>query len=268
MPVEGFDAGYSWELRHDNRIVEYGTLAWSDQHPWTGKAATDPYEMGSELFDLACSLVLEESRDAVVDARMEGRPEPTPIDVLTLILREPDGRELVSMTARLIHLPITEEYVQEQIALLRASEEEDRRLALARRQRAEEPDPYPLLADFLAPQPLPQPEPAEPPDPHRQRIDDLERRADDLRESVVDPDHCRRRLFEAELRLTEAEQEHRHLAADADDGAREDAAAHIAHCAERVTFWHTRATEATETFLRAAALDAEAARLRRAEPER
>ncbi|MFI5776627.1 hypothetical protein [Nocardia sp. NPDC051570] len=256
MPIDRADADYSWELRHDDRVVEYGALSWDDAHPWTGKAAASPYEMGSELFDLACSTALEDCRDAVVDARMDGRPDPAPIGRLAVILRDAEGGELISMTARLIHLPITDEYVDEQIAMLRASEEEDRRLALARLQHPEQPPTSLLMMNYAAEQPLPPLDPPDPPDPDRQRIDDLEREAENLRESVVDPDHCRRKLFEAQRRLTEAEQQ-------IERAPGEDAAIHVARCAEQVTLWHSRSAESTETYLRAAALDAEANRLRR-----
>ncbi|MGY2063807.1 hypothetical protein ACW9HQ_53665, partial [Nocardia gipuzkoensis] len=100
-------------------------------------------------------------------------------------------------------------------------------------------------------------------DPDRQHVDDLERAAEDLRESVVDPDHCRRKLFEAEHRLADAEQQQRRLARHADETALEAAAGHATRCAEQVDFWHARSAEATEIYLRAAALDAEATRLRR-----
>ncbi|RDI67885.1 hypothetical protein [Nocardia pseudobrasiliensis] len=265
MPIDGSAADYSWELRHDDRVVESGALSWEDAHPWTGKAATDVYEMSSELFDLACSTALEDCRDAVVDARMEGRPDPVPIDRLAVILRDADGGELIAMTAKLIHLPITDAYVEEQIALLRATEEEDRRLALARQQNLEQPHLSALLNYPLEP-PLPPLEPPEPPpapDPQSQRVDDLERAAEDLRESAVDPDHCRRKLFEAEHRLADAEQQQRQLIHLGDEIALEAAAGHVTRCAEQVSFWHDRSSEVTEIYLRAAALDAEANRLRR-----
>ncbi|MFF0490211.1 hypothetical protein ACFYTQ_14425 [Nocardia sp. NPDC004068] len=264
MSIQGSDADYSWELRHDDRVVEYGALSWSDEHPWTGKAATSPYEMGSELFDLACACAIEDCHDTTIDARMEGRPDPRPVGTVSVVLRDRSGAELVHMTARLEHVPVTAEDVQDAIERLRASEEEDRRAAEARRLRAEEPEETDRwFTEIIAPPVIPRPDPPEPPPAEQQRITDLEAEADDLRESVVDPDHCRRKLFEAEQRLAEAQRRERRLARDADESALDAATAHVERCAQRVGFWHDRVGEATETYLRAAALDAEATRLRR-----
>jgi len=100
---------YSWEITHDGEIVASGTVDVGAPHPWTGDTGEKPaYEVGNELFEWACEGALEQSRDAIVEARVEGRAEPAPPAVVTVRLRDAGGTEVVSMTARLTHIPVTE----------------------------------------------------------------------------------------------------------------------------------------------------------------
>lgn len=100
---------YSWEIIHDGETVTSGAVDVGAPHPWTGDTGRKPaYEVGNELFEWACESALEQSRDAIVEARVEGRVEPAPPAVVAVRLRDAGGTEVVSMTARLTHLPVTE----------------------------------------------------------------------------------------------------------------------------------------------------------------
>ncbi|QIS18799.1 hypothetical protein [Nocardia terpenica] len=132
------DAEYRWEIRRDDRVVDQGRMSLDDEHPWTGDVADNHFEVGSAFFEQACYDALERSRDAILDARVEGRPEPEPVGMVSVLLQDDDGTALVSMTAKLTHKPVTAEDVAEHRALLQECEEEDRRMLEARkRQQAE-----------------------------------------------------------------------------------------------------------------------------------
>ncbi|QIS20547.1 hypothetical protein [Nocardia terpenica] len=258
---------YSWQIRHDDRVTEHGVLALGSRHPWTSRAVDSCYDAASTFFVQECGYVVQESRDAILDARVEGRPAPRPPDTVAVILRDHEGAERVSMTGALVHRPVTDADVEEHREFLRACEEEDRRMIAARQQQlAEDPEALPLYFTDLTPDDdgdgYP-PEPDVPADPRRQRADDLDYEAAELRDSVVDPEHCRHKLFQAERRLAEAKDQEQRAATADDDALREAAAARVARCAEYVTLWTTRLAESTEIYLRAAAFDAEADRVRR-----
>lgn len=258
---------YSWQIRHDDRVTEHGVLALGSRHPWTSRAVDSCYDAASTFFVQECGYVVQESRDAILDARVEGRPAPRPPDTVAVILRDHEGAERVSMTGALVHRPVTDADVEDHREFLRACDEEDRRMIAARQQQlAQDPESLPPYFTDLTPDDdgdgYP-PEPDVPADPRRRRADDLAYEAAELRDSVVDPEHCRHKLFQAERRLAEAKDQQRQAATAADDALREAAAARVARCAEYVTLWTARLAESTETYLRAAAFDAEADRVRR-----
>jgi hypothetical protein len=264
---------YSWEIVHNSTVVEYGVVRPGEGHPWTGSTADTHFEVGSGLFEMACACAVDDSRDAIVEARAEGRAEPAPVEVVTVRLRDRDGTDLVSMTAHLPQQPITDADVAAYIEMLAEWAEQDRLAAIRRQQQQEEQEEEPVDDAYVWPgeSAVPHSSPrvevaqpvADPRDPQQRLIDDLVDEAVDLRGSVVDPEDCRRRLFHAEQRLAETKKYEQRVAATSDDAALAEASDRVARCARRVGFWWTRLAESTETYLQAAALDAEAAHLSR-----
>ncbi|RJO77560.1 hypothetical protein D5S18_07365 [Nocardia panacis] len=255
------DAAYSWEVRYGSRVVEYGVQRWGEPHPWTGATTRLAFEIAGELFEQACLYAMEESRDTAIDAEAKGRAAPEPIGQVIVVLRDPTGAELANLTAHLRHRPITRTEVEDYRALMQAWAEDERRMAA----RAAAPPPEPAEPEILAPPHEFEQNPAPAAyDPRHRVVDDLLQQAVELRESVVDPDHCRRRAYQAERRLVEDQDAERLIAAGRDEAARAIAAERVARSAQLVSLWQGRMADSTEIYLRAAALDTEAARLSRA----
>ncbi|WP_110293985.1 hypothetical protein [Nocardia tenerifensis] len=258
-PPDAVGDSYTWEIVHDGAIVESGAGRIGEPHPLTGSTASQHYEIACGVFEQACEGAVEEYRYDVMMARVEGKPEPHPVSVLTVLLRYADGGVAVSMTANPRHRPITERDMAEYRDYLEWAEEDHRRFL---EQKARNDDtlelPWASLEEVWTPD-----ETIDRSDPRLARIAELEGEAADIRAEVFDPDHCRELQFRAEQKLREANRAAAEAAAGGDDAVRAAAEREVAHRSERVTRWATLLAETTEAYLQAAALDAEAARVRR-----
>ncbi|WP_068016571.1 hypothetical protein [Nocardia mexicana] len=258
--------GYSWEIAHNGAVVEFGVVGLGEEHPWTGHINTgDEYlQAGAELFGQVCVYAADESRDAIIEARADGRPAPEPVTSVTVRLRDSTGTDLMSMTARLDDKPVTADDVTAYLDMMAAAAERD---AYLRDHREPDDDTYTWSTEpphSMQPGAVVEMPPSlDVRDPGQLLIDDLYEEAADLRDTVVDPDHCRRKLFQAEQCLADAQRHERHVAATAEVDALDAASERVARCARRVTVWSTRLADSTEIYLQAAALEAEAAHLSR-----
>ncbi len=272
---------YSWQVLHDGAVFEGGEVGPGEEHPWTGDSSAHPaYAIANTLFEWACETALEQCRDAIVEARVEGRPEPAPVRALTVRLCDGSGVEVVSMTTRLLYRAITEDDLDEFRDLMAAYAQEAQELE-ARRRRGEPPPRSPFEWPVLHDDPIEtggsgaagvrsdrrdeiarapaEPRPPDTPTPHQRLINELREEAHELRDSVQNPEDVRHNLFRAEQRLTDAQTAEREVATTSDDTALIVAADRVARYARRVTYWHTRLADSTETYLQAAALTTEAA---------
>ncbi|MEU7141797.1 hypothetical protein ABZ942_20265 [Nocardia sp. NPDC046473] len=244
---------YTWEVVHDGATVESGETRLGEAHPLTGSTAGQHYEIACGVFEQACDSAVEEHRYEVMMARVEERAEPRPVTVVTVNLRYADGSIAVSMTAHPRHRPITDTDMAEYRDYLEWAEADHRRFLEQKALNDETFDlPWESTEEDWTPD-----ETIDQSDPRLARIAELEAEAADIRSEVFDPDHCRELQFRAEqkLRATQA------AAAASDDTA---AGRELAHRIERVTRWTTLLAETTAAYLQAAALDAEAAHVRRA----
>ncbi|MFI6047828.1 hypothetical protein ACIA8C_39855 [Nocardia sp. NPDC051321] len=249
---------YTWEVVHDGATVESGETRLGEAHPLTGSTAGQHYEIACGVFEQACDSAVEEHRYEVMMARVEERAEPHPVTVVTVNLRYGDGSIAVSMTAHPRHRPITDTDMAEYRDYLEWAEEDHRRFLEQKALNDETFElPWESTEDDWTPD-----ETIDQSDPRLARIAELEAEAADIRSEVFDPDHCRELQFRAEQKLREATTAA--AAAAGDDTALAAAERELAHRVERVTRWTTLLAETTAAYLQAAALDAEAARVRRA----
>ncbi|MFI6172864.1 hypothetical protein ACIBCN_39225 [Nocardia sp. NPDC051052] len=247
---------YSWEVVHDGATVESGETRLGEAHPLTGSTAGQHYEIACGVFEQACDSAVEEHRYEVMMARVEERAEPHPVTVVSVHLRYGDGSIAVSMTAHPRHRPVTDTDMAEYRDYLEWAEEDHRRFLEQKALNDETFDlPWESTEDVWAPD-----QTIDQSDPRLARIAELEAEAADIRAEVFDPDHCRELQFRAEQKLREA----RTAAAAGDETALATAERELAHRVERVTRWTTLLAETTAAYLQAAALDAEAAHVRRA----
>ncbi|WP_378741600.1 hypothetical protein [Nocardia brasiliensis] len=252
---------YTWEVIHDGTTVESGENRLGESHPLTGSTASQHYEIACGLFEQACDRAVEEHRYEVMMARVEDRPEPRPVTVVSVILRYSDGSVAISMTAHPRHRPITDKDMIEYREYLEWAEEDHRRYL---ERKAMDDESFALPWESTEEQEWLPEETIDRADPRLARITDLEGEAADIRAEVFDPDHCRELQFRAEQKLREARAAAAEAAQSADEAALDAAEREVTRRTERVTRWATLLAETTAAYLQAGALDAEAARLRRA----
>ncbi|MFC9436657.1 hypothetical protein [Nocardia sp. NPDC057030] len=258
--ADGPAESYTWEIVHDGTTVESGESYLGEAHPLTGSTASQHYEIACGVFEQACDQAVEEHRYEVMMARVENRPEPRPVTVLTVLLRYADGSVAVSMTAHPRHRPITDQDLDEYRDYLEWAEADHHRF-LEPTTLGDEPFdlPWESTEEEWAPD-----ETIDRSDPRLARIAALEAEAADIRAEVFDPDHCRELHFRADQKQREARTAATEAAASGDASALAAAERELAHRTERVTRWTTLLAESTAAYLQAAALDAEAAQVRRA----
>ncbi|WP_433664391.1 hypothetical protein ACQPW1_20990 [Nocardia sp. CA-128927] len=250
---------YTWEIVHDGTTAESGETRLGEAHPLTGSTAGQHYEIACGVFEQACDRAVEEYRYEVMMARVEGQSEPRPITVVTVNLRYTDGSIAVSMTAHPRHRPITDTDMAEYRDYLEWAEEDHRRFLEQKALNDETFDlPWESTEESWTPD-----ETIDQSDPRLARIAELESEAADIRSEVFDPDHCRELQFRAEQKLRDARTA-AETAANGDATALAAAEREVTHRTERVTRWTTLLAETTAAYLQAAALDAEAAQVRRA----
>lgn len=246
---------YTWEVVHDGATVESGETCLGEAHPLTGSTAGQHYEIACGVFEQACDSAVEEHRYEVMMARVAERAEPHPVTVVSVNLRYGDGSIAVSLTAHPRHRPITDTDMAEYRDYLEWAEEDHRRFL---EQKALNDETFDLPWESTEQDWTPD-ETIDQSDPRLARIAELEAEAADIRSEVFDPDHCRELQFRAEQRLRQAKTAATEAAAGDDAAERE-----LTHRTERVTRWTTLLAETTAAYLQAAALDAEAAHVRRA----
>ncbi|WP_107656107.1 hypothetical protein [Nocardia suismassiliense] len=251
---------YTWEIVHDGVTVDSGESRLGEPHPLTGSTAGQYYEVACGLFEQACDTVVEEHRYEVMMARVDGNPEPRPVTVVTVLLRYADGSVAISMTAHPRHRPITDKDMTEYREYLEWAEEDHRRFLQRKALTDETFDlPWESTEEEWVPD-----ETIDQTDPRLTRIAELEGEAADIRAEVFDPDHCRELRFRAEEKLRAAHAAAVEAEAGGDDAALAAAEREVLRRTERLARWTTLLAETTAAYLQAAALDAEAAQVRRA----
>lgn len=258
--TDGHAESYTWEIVHDGTTVESGESYLGEAHPLTGSTASQHYEIACGVFEQACDSAVEEHRYEVMMARVEDRPEPRPVTVLTVLLRYSDGSVAVSMTAHPRHRPVTDQDLDEYRDYLEWAEADHRRFL---EQKTLGDEPFDLPWESTEEEWTPD-EAIDQSDPRLARIAALEAEAADIRAEVFDPDHCRELHFRADQKQREARTAATEAAATGDPAALAAAERELAHRTERVTRWSTLLAESTAAYLQAAALDAEATQVRRA----
>ncbi|MBF6169861.1 hypothetical protein [Nocardia blacklockiae] len=244
LPAAG--GRYSWEIvgsgRDGERPVDSGHGELGTPDPVTGRTCETYVEVGTAVFDQIADEIVAEHRYEVLEARLEGRPDPDPpLDRIRLLVCDHEGVEKLSATAALSCPAITgddvESYRREQ-ALIEKREARRRE----RRDRA-------IAAGTAAP-------PGAPADPRlRGLINTLRVEAATVREEVPDADHCREQLFLAQATVraaTEAEERARYGGTPAE---LEHARAYIARWTPRIERWAAILELTTEAYADADAVD-------------
>lgn len=244
--------GYRWEIvgsgPDGERLVESGTGELGAPDPLTGRPCRTYIEVGTAVFDFVADGIVSDHRYEVLDARIEGRSDPTrTFDRLRLIVCDREGAEQFCATAALTYVPITGEDVDDhrtEQALIHKREVQRRE----RRERA-------IAAGTAAP-------PSKPADPRlRGLIDTLRVEAATVREEVPDADHCREQLALAQATVQaaiDAEARARH---DGTPAEIEHARAYIARWTPRIQRWAAILELTTEAYADAEAVDTLADRI-------
>ncbi|PXX61064.1 hypothetical protein DFR70_109255 [Nocardia tenerifensis] len=244
--------GYTWQIVGRGpagaAVAESGEGVLAAPDPHTGRVCANHIEVGTAVFDGVAADLVVEHRNAVLEARIDGRPDPAPpFDELTLIVRDGDGVERLSTTATLTYPAVTVADLDTYRAELATAEKHERRRR-ERRDRA-------VAAGTCAP-------PSSPLDPRVARlVRELRVEAATVREEVPDLDHCRAQLALAQhtLHAALAAAEQRRQSDNSDDI--DYAYAFAQRWTPRVRRWAAILELITEAYLDADAVDALADRL-------
>ncbi|MFC9437249.1 hypothetical protein [Nocardia sp. NPDC057030] len=243
---------YTWEVvglgAEGESVVDAGMGELGFPDPSTGRTCGNHIEVGTAVLDRVAADLLVDHRNAVLDARLDGEPDPAPAPTrLTLAVRDHAGVEKLSATAALAYPTVTvEDFDTYRAQLAQAEKHEQRRRE--RRDRA-------IAAGTSAP-------PATPVDPRLAGlILNLRVEAETVRQEVPDPDHCREQLALAQHTVrtaTEAAARARRAGAPSEV---EHATAIIARWTPRIDRWAAFLELTTEAYADADAVDALADRL-------
>ncbi|GAB2693393.1 hypothetical protein [Nocardia thraciensis] len=246
------EGSYNWEIVGTNsegeRLVDSGAGELGGPDPMTGRPCSTYVEVGTAVFDYIADGIVVDHRYEVLDARIEGRPDPDPpFDRLSLTLRDHDGAERFSAAATLTYAAVGEADVdshRKEQALI------DKRAA-QRQQRRERA----IAAGTAAP-------PSKPADPRlRGLIDTLRVEAATVREEVPDADHCREQLALAQATVQAATEAETRARREGNLAEIEHARAYIARWTPRIQRWAAILELTTEAYADAEAVDALADRI-------
>lgn len=242
---------YRWEItftRFDGtQRVETGEGQFGSPEEITGRVCRTHVEVGTALFDTLCDDVTDGHYHDVLDARVEGKPDPErPVRDVRGVVFDSDGAEKFTLTTELSYRTVTTAAVEgyrEELAEWERKDSERR----ARRAKAAAAGGRPTL------QPL---------DPRlRSLVATLRVEADTVREEIFTPDHCREQLALAENTVAAATAALTKAEANGDLAEAAHAHAYIQRWRPRIGRWASMLELTTEAYVDAAAVEAEAERI-------
>ncbi|MFI5781341.1 hypothetical protein [Nocardia sp. NPDC051570] len=251
---------YSWKVTRidpdgTDRILETGEGTFGAADALTGRVCQDFIQVGTAVFDRVCGELVEEQYAVVLDARIEGTPDPAPeVWRAAIIVRDRDGVERMTSAADLHYRKVGVQEVEEYRKELALWEKREKQ----RRERC-------LRAIAAAGRALPKEDEV----PHLEVADprlrglvlSLRVEADTVREEVPDLDHCREQLMLAENTVAAARSAERAARAKGDPAEAGHARAYVERWTPRIDRWVSYIELTTEAYADAASVDALADRL-------
>lgn len=248
----GQSSTYSWAIvgrgPHGESLVDTGIGEFGAPDPCTGRTCGNHIEVGTAVLDRVGKDILIEYRNDVLDARLDGQPDPAPpLEQLTLVVRDGNGVERLSTTATLTYPVVTVEDTDAYRKQLVLAEKHERR----RRERRDKA----IAAGTSAPR-------SAPADPRLAGlILNLRVEADTVREEVPDPDHCREQLALAQNTVQAATEAAVRAQQHGTLGEIEHAHAFIQRWTPRINRWAALLELTTEAYADADSVDALADRI-------
>ncbi len=234
---------------------------------YTAGAHRSHTAVAAAVFADVCDEVVEYHRDAVLDARVDGQPDPVPPVLVTTTVFDAHDNAVAILTGRLLHRPVTEDEVADAAVLLGQIAVDDARLRIERVRHPDDgnnshPDPLPPppgLDVEHRPDTVSDGAGAGVDENLRERLWALRAAAAELRAEVYDPEYCRHQLgtMEAAPAATHT------LPSATPPGTEERPAEPLIDWQARVDRWRRLLEISTEAYLDAAGLDATAEHIRR-----
>ncbi|MFE9328557.1 hypothetical protein ACIHDR_47090 [Nocardia sp. NPDC052278] len=228
--------------------------------------------VAAAVFAEVCGEMVEYHRDAVLDARIDGQPDPIPPITVTTTVHDAYDTAVAILTGRLHHRPVTEDEVADAVVTLGQTAVADTRLRVDHpcdRGDASHYDLLPPVLDFDVERPANT-------DVHtvgddsvdvvddklRQRLRALRAAAAELRAEVYNPEYCREQLAAMQDAVAAAHPSETPPAPTL-PGDEDQAAIVPIDWLARVDRWQRLLEISTEAYLDAAYLDTAAEHLRR-----
>lgn len=170
-------------------------------------------DLAAAVFAEVCGEVVEYHRDAVLDARVDGLPDPVVPVTVTTTVRDADDNVVAVLTGLLRHEPVTDDEVADAAVTFGQIAVADERIRIERTRHpggVSHRDPLPLALDLdTAYGPDLDAYTFESPgtgigETHREQLRALRAAAAELRAEVYDPEYCRHQLAAMETALAEA----------------------------------------------------------------
>ncbi|MQY31416.1 hypothetical protein [Nocardia aurantia] len=252
MNAAEIDDSYRWETTYTGADgtdrTDSGTGRFGKRDALTGRICETFVEAGTALFDLQCDEVTEGHFYDVLDARIEGNPDPdVPVRRVTLVVRDGSGAEKVSLAADLVYRPVTGEAIDHYREQLAEWERRDtaRRSRRARAAARQSPGPKAVSADPGL----------------RQVVGTLRVEADTVRDEIFTPDHCREQLALAENTVSAAKDAEQAARDRGDEVEAAYARAYVNRWKPRIDRWASMLELTLEAYMDADAVDTLADRI-------
>ncbi|MCX4092761.1 hypothetical protein [Nocardia sp. alder85J] len=252
MNAAELDDSYRWETTYTEADgatrIDSGTGRFGRTDALTGRVCRTFVEVATALFDLQCDEVTEGHYYDVLDARIEGRPDPElPMRRVALLVRDGSGAEKVSMAADLTYRPVTGEALDHYREQLAEWERRDtaRRSRRARASARQSPGPKAVSVDSGL----------------RQVVAALRTEADGIRDEIFTPDHCREQLALAESAVAAALGAERAARDRGEEAEAAYARAYVKRWKPRVDRWASMLELTLEAYMDADAVDTLADRI-------
>ncbi|MEV4237100.1 hypothetical protein AB0J47_18200 [Nocardia sp. NPDC049737] len=239
---------------------------------YTARAHDSHTDLAAAVFAEVCGEMVEYHRDAVLDARIDGQPDPVPPITVTTTVHDAHGTAVAILTGLLHHRPVTEDEVADAAVTLGQSAVAD---ACQRIDQLRDPrsishhDLVPPVLDldvelraYTDVHAVGEGAVAAVDDERRQRLRALRAAAAELRAEVYNPEYCRQQLATMEDALAAAHTTETPPSTTPPGDEYRSAVALIDWQA-RVDRWQRLLEISTEAYLDAARLDTAAEHLRR-----
>ncbi|MFJ1461382.1 hypothetical protein [Nocardia sp. N2S4-5] len=191
-----------------------GAGRFDTEDSYTARIHDSHTDLAATVFADVCGEVVEYHRDAVLDARVDGLPDPvTPVTVTTTV-HDADDNAVAVLTGLLHHQPVTDDEVVDAAVTFGQIAVADERLRIERvrhpggtSHRDQVPRALDLDAAYgpdLDPDTYGESPQAGIGEEHREQLRALRVAAAELRAEVYDPEYCRHQLAAMEVALAEA----------------------------------------------------------------